>query len=111
VWAAWNYHIPRVAQDRVTVTYAMNLLQSLQAPVQLCVTLNRTDAIDPGAVLGRFEYHHPVFTPAAVAAQQRRDEISGVRRTYYCGAYWRYGFHEDGVQSALAVGAHFGKGL
>jgi predicted NAD/FAD-binding protein len=101
-WAAWNYHLPPVPQDRVTVTYNMNILQRLDAPVQLMVTLNRSHDVDPRTVLGSYVYHHPIYTRAAVAAQKRRDEINGVQRTYYCGAYWGYGFHEDGVKSALA---------
>lgn len=102
-WAAWNYHIPRESQARVAVTYNMNLLQHLAAPETFCVTLNYGDRLDPARVLYRTVYHHPLLTPAAVAAQQRRAEISGVNRTWYCGAYWGYGFHEDGVNSALAV--------
>jgi predicted NAD/FAD-binding protein len=101
-WAAWNYHLPIEQFGRVTVTYNMNILQSLNAPVQFLLTLNRGEDVDAAQVLGRYVYHHPVFTTAAVAAQARRPEINGVRRTYYCGAYWGYGFHEDGVQSALA---------
>jgi uncharacterized protein len=101
-WAAWNYHRPREPSDRVTVTYHMNTLQTLTAPVQFLLSLNRGEAVDPAQVLGRYVYHHPVFTTAAVAAQKRHHEINGVRRTYYCGAYWGYGFHEDGVKSALA---------
>jgi len=101
-WAAWNYHLPPVPHDRVTVTYNMNILQRLDAPVQLMVSLNRSADIDPRTVLGSYVYHHPVYTRGAVAAQKRRDEINGVHRTYYCGAYWGYGFHEDGVKSALA---------
>jgi predicted NAD/FAD-binding protein len=109
-WAAWNYHV--VDQPGpVTVTYNMNILQGLNAPEQLCVTLNRTDTIDPSRVLRRFTYSHPLYTPAAVAAQRRYAEINGVDRTYFCGAYWGYGFHEDGVASAVAVGAHFGQDL
>ena len=102
-WAAWNYHILRRAEDRVSVTYNMNILQGIDAPVEFCVTLNNTAAIDRSKIIARFEYRHPMFTPDAVAAQQRHAEISGVDRTYYCGAYWRYGFHEDGVVSALAA--------
>ena len=102
-WAAWNYHLPKSPAELVTVTYNMNILQSLQAPVQFLVSLNRAADIDPATVLGRYSYDHPVYTTAAVAAQQRRAEISGPRRTYYCGAYWSYGFHEDGVRSALAA--------
>jgi predicted NAD/FAD-binding protein len=100
--AAWNFHLLASrgrAHDRVALTYDMNVLQSLDAPVRFLVTLNRTD-IDPTKVLRRVTYHHPVYLPAGVAAQRRRAEISGVNRTCYCGAYWRYGFHEDGVVSA-----------
>ena len=103
-WAAWNYHLPTQSQNRVAVTYDMNLLQGLDAPETFCVTLNRSEAIDPARILYRTSYHHPVFTEAGVRAQARRDEISGVNRTWYCGAYWSYGFHEDGVNSGLAVG-------
>ncbi|NIW24992.1 MAG: NAD(P)-binding protein [Gammaproteobacteria bacterium] len=102
-WAAWNYHILRRAQARVAVTYNMNILQGIEAPVEFCVTLNNTAAIDPSKIIARFDYRHPMFTPDAVAAQQRHAEISGADRTYYCGAYWRYGFHEDGVVSALTA--------
>jgi predicted NAD/FAD-binding protein len=102
-WAAWNYNLPSRAQRRVAVTYNMNILQSLQAPETFCVTLNRTDAISSDKVLARMTYQHPVFTPESVSAQGRWSEISGVNRTWYCGAYWGYGFHEDGVNSALAV--------
>jgi len=76
----------------------------------LCVTLNRGDAIDPARVLKRISYDHPLFTPRGVAAQQRHHEISGVRRTHYCGAYWRYGFHEDGVISAQRAVQRFEQG-
>ncbi|MDG4550308.1 MAG: FAD-dependent oxidoreductase [Candidatus Contendobacter sp.] len=102
-WAAWNYHLPAQPRERVAVTYNMNVLQGLDAPETLCVTLNRGETIDPARVLYRTVYHHPVFTEAGVRAQARRDEISGVYRTWYCGAYWSYGFHEDGVNSGLAV--------
>jgi predicted NAD/FAD-binding protein len=102
-WAAWNYHIPAQDEERVAVSYNMNMLQELDASDTFCVTLNRSEAVDPAKILYRTVYHHPVFTPQAVAAQARRDEISGVNRTWYCGAYWGYGFHEDGVNSALAV--------
>jgi hypothetical protein len=82
----------------------MNILQGLDAPETFCVTLNRSEAIDPARILYRTSYHHPVFTEASVKAQARRDEISGINRTWYCGAYWSYGFHEDGVNSGLVVG-------
>jgi predicted NAD/FAD-binding protein len=111
-WAAWNYHLLDREQDRVAVTYNMNILQGLDAREQFCVTLNNSVAIDPARVLQEVEYSHPVFTPEAVAAQQRHREINGAAvngpgRTWYCGAYWRYGFHEDGVVSALAALEHF----
>lgn len=99
--AAWNYHLLDPDTERVALTYDMNILQSIEADDALLVTLNRNADIDPHRVLGRYTYHHPVYTPAAVAAQARRGEISGVRHTHYCGAYWRYGFHEDGVVSGL----------
>jgi len=103
-WGAWNYHVLE-DESRVTVTYHMNLLQSLRSPCPFLVTLNRTEAIDPALVLARFTYDHPLYTPAGVAAQARWEEISGRNRTHFCGAYWGYGFHEDGVKSGLRVSA------
>jgi predicted NAD/FAD-binding protein len=102
-WASWNYRIPRSVRDRALVTYDMNRLQGLDAPVRFLVTLNGSDRIDPHQVIERFRYDHPVFDADAMAAQTKRHLISGVRRTHYCGAYWGYGFHEDGVRSALEV--------
>lgn len=103
-WAAWNYHIPEKAGEPVSVTYNMNILQNFhQAPETLCVTLNRTHAIDPQRIIKRFRYAHPSFTLEGIKAQQQYDQIGGVNRTHYCGAYWFNGFHEDGVQSALRV--------
>ena len=102
-WAAWNYHLPSQARDAVALTYNMNILQSLSAPQTFCVTLNYPEAIDPQCILKRLIYHHPQYTLQSVAAQRRHGEISGVNNTYYCGAYWGFGFHEDGVCSALNV--------
>lgn len=103
-WAAWNYHIPEQTGEPVSVTYNMNILQNFhQAPETLCVTLNRTHAIDPERIIKRFRYAHPCFTLEGIKAQQQYDQIGGVNRTHYCGAYWFNGFHEDGVQSALRV--------
>lgn len=107
-WASWNYHLLDQPGDRAAVTYHMNRLQSLRADRELCVTLNRTEAIDPAKVLRVIPYAHPVYTDGGVRAQARREEISGHNHTHYCGAYWGWGFHEDGVVSALAVGEHFG---
>jgi predicted NAD/FAD-binding protein len=111
VWASWNYHIPPQPQAAATMTYNMNMLQTLRTERTYCVTLNSTDRIKEADVLRRFEYDHPVYTTQSVAAQRRHGEISGVNRTHYCGAYWGYGFHEDGVNSALAVCRYFGKEL
>jgi uncharacterized protein len=102
-WASWNFHLLDEPADRTTVTYHLNRLQGLDVDRELCVTLNRTAAIDSAKIIRRMEYAHPVFTRAGVAAQGRHGEISGRNRTHYCGAYWRWGFHEDGVWSALRV--------
>jgi predicted NAD/FAD-binding protein len=91
----------------VAVTYDMNVLQSLDTRRRYLVSLNLGDAVDPRTVIERYSTSHPVYTPAGVAAQKRHAEISGDRRTFYCGAYWRYGFHEDGVVSGLAALEHF----
>jgi predicted NAD/FAD-binding protein len=102
-WAAWNYLVPKEPRDRVAVTYDMNILQSLEAPETFCVSLNMSDRIDPAKVLKRLTYHHPLYTREGVAAQASWGSISGKNRTHYAGAYWRNGFHEDGVVSALRV--------
>jgi predicted NAD/FAD-binding protein len=109
-WAAWNYHLLAGDQTRVPVTYNMNILQGFDCPEQFCVTLNNSDAIDPIKVLKRIHYQHPIYTPESVAAQARHAEVNK-GRTFYCGAYWRYGFHEDGVVSALEALIHFEQSL
>ncbi|MET0658022.1 MAG: FAD-dependent oxidoreductase [Steroidobacteraceae bacterium] len=106
--AAWNYHVLAQERDTVALTYDMNVLQSLNARERFLVTLNRRDAIAPERVLGEYVYHHPVYTPEAVRAQKLHDKVSGLNSTYYCGAYWGYGFHEDGVVSAERVVAQVG---
>ena len=110
-WAAWNYHILQQQRERVALTYNMNILQCIDAPVTFNVTLNNSDAINPDKILKRIEYSHPMFTPESVAAQQRHDEINGTNRTWYCGAYWRNGFHEDGVVSAIEAVEHFNEAM
>lgn len=110
-WAAWNYFIPRSDKKSVSVTYDMNILQGFKSPERFCVSLNMDDQIDPQKILRRFTYHHPVFTQEAFQSQKRWSEISGKNRTHFCGAYWGYGFHEDGVNSALQVCKTFGVSL
>ena len=111
-WAAWNYHLPRQADQSVSVTYNMNILQNFHdAPETFCVTLNRSQDIDDSRVIERYTYSHPVFSLAGVAAQGRYQDIGNRNRTHFCGAYWFNGFHEDGVQSALRVTEAFGVSL
>lgn len=106
-WAAWNYHVTAQATGKVQVTYNMNILQGIQSSEPLLVTLNYTDAIAPDKVIKKLHYRHPLYTLAGAQAQARHAEISGKHRTGYAGAYWRNGFHEDGVVSALAAIQHF----
>ncbi len=101
-WSSWNYMLGK-SEERSVVTYNMNILQGISAPETFCVTLNNTSEINPHRILGRFSYDHPVFSREGLAAQQRWGEINGVSNTWYCGAYWHNGFHEDGVVSALRV--------
>ncbi|HLO41636.1 MAG TPA: FAD-dependent oxidoreductase [Phycisphaerales bacterium] len=102
-WAAWNYHICAGDEAPVAVTYNMNILQGLKTAETYLVTLNRADAVDPGKIIQKMVYHHPVFSQGAVRAQARHGEINGARGTHYAGAYWGNGFHEDGVKSAIAA--------
>ncbi|MGE0795535.1 MAG: NAD(P)/FAD-dependent oxidoreductase [Acidimicrobiia bacterium] len=103
--AAWNYHVPGVGElgSRASLTYHLNALQRLDTDVDVCVTLNRPEAPDPGTVVEHIHYAHPVFDADAVRAQRRFDEIDGRGGVHYCGAYWGHGFHEDGVQSGLEL--------
>ena len=110
-WASWNCSIPRQTDRPVVLTYNLNRLQRHESPEPILLTLNRAAAIDPAKILRRIVYQHPVYSAPALAAHKRYDEINGKRRTYFCGAYWGYGFHEDGVKSALAAGKCFGKRL
>ncbi|AEY02230.1 amine oxidase [Oceanimonas sp. GK1] len=110
-WASWNYYLDGGEQALPAVTYNMNILQGIESDETLCVTLNRSEAIDPARILRRFTYAHPVYNRAAIHAQGRRDDICGRDHTHFCGAYWYNGFHEDGVRSALDVCARFGVSL
>ena len=105
-WAAWNYHIPTDPDRHVAVTYNMNILQGLQARNQYCVTLNSDAEIRTDRIIKRFRYEHPMYSREAVAAQARQPDIN-CDRLFFCGAYWRNGFHEDGVVSALSAIQHF----
>jgi len=103
-WASWNYRLSAQEQASACVTYNMNILQGLPAGSPLfCVTLNPDAPVDERFVLQRFVYEHPLFNPQSWRAQARRGEINGHNRSWYCGAWWYNGFHEDGVRSALDV--------
>jgi predicted NAD/FAD-binding protein len=107
-WSAWNAHVPSSASDDCTVSYCMNILQTIHAPATFVTTLNRTHAIDPAKILARRRYRHPLQSAASMAAQRRKAEIQGVRRTWYAGAWWGFGFHEDGARSGVDVAAALG---
>jgi predicted NAD/FAD-binding protein len=109
-WAAWNYHIPQEPDRHVAVTYNMNILQGLQSQKEYLVTLNNDLDIDPAKIIQRIGYEHPIYSQEAVRAQCRQADIN-CDRTFYCGAYWRNGFHEDGVVSTLHALQHFEKRL
>ncbi|SEI44107.1 Predicted NAD/FAD-binding protein [Azotobacter beijerinckii] len=110
-WACWNYRLGGPAEQPAAVTYNMNLLQGIDSDTTFCVSLNQTAAIDPAKILGRYRYAHPQYSLAGIAAQARWRELHGAQHTYYCGAYWANGFHEDGVVSALRVAGAFGEQL
>ena len=110
-WASWNYQVVDQDTGSSAVTYHMNRLQSIDSPEQFCVTLNNLEGIDESKIVRRLRYQHPVFTHRSVSAQDQHEAVLGANRTYFCGAYWGYGFHEDGVDSALRVAAHFGVSL
>lgn len=107
-WAAWNAYIPSSKSDACTVSYCMNILQSLQSKEPFVVTLNRTADIAPEKIIAKMQYQHPVFTKASVNAKTRRQEINGKNNTWYAGAYWGFGFHEDGLRSGVEVARALG---
>ncbi len=106
-WASWNYHLSAAAEKRAAVTYNMNILQGIESRHVFCVSLNEP-GINPERVIRRLVYHHPVFRPGRSRAQKRHAELIQYNRTSYCGAYWGFGFHEDGVSSAVRVCESFG---
>lgn len=109
-WAAWNYYIGQfnVPAGECHVSYHMNILQHLTTEQSVLVSLNLHDAIEPKQVLGEYHYHHPVYNTNTSWAQSQRQQLQGVNHSYFCGAYWYNGFHEDGVRAALDVVAEFG---
>jgi predicted NAD/FAD-binding protein len=110
-WASWNHRIPAGPREGVLVTYHMNRLQGIRSRQPLFVTLNGSDRVDPARALARLRYRHPVLDAGAIAAQGLRAHVDGVDRVHFCGAYWGYGFHEDGVRSALDACAGLGGSL
>ena len=106
-WSSWNYHVRSGAGNNSTLTYNMNMLQSIESAKTFLVTLNSEDLIDPSKQIARFEYSHPSFTVRRDAVQSQHDQMIRRRRTSFCGAWWGAGFHEDGVNSALAVCRRF----
>jgi len=110
-WASWNYRIPSKSVDEVTVTYDMTRLQGLDTERRWCVSLNPGLRVNPSKIAARFTYHHPLFTPGRDQAQAAHGELIRRRRISYCGAYWGFGFHEDGARSAMAVADAFHSSL
>jgi predicted NAD/FAD-binding protein len=113
LWAAWNYQRRRGADPKspVAITYYMNKLQRLNAERDYFVTLNCHDEINPGSIIYDTVYTHPIYTPQSPESQKAIRELNGTKNTYFCGAYMRYGFHEDAVWSALEVTKAFGMDL
>ena len=107
-WSSWNYLLNEDQGKPVTLTYNMNILQSLDAKPEFLVTLNSNGKIDPSKIIKKVEYRHPLFTVDGIIAQKQKKQINGANNTFYCGAYWGNGFHEDGVNSALDVCELFG---
>jgi len=107
-WSSWNYLINQDSNQLVTLTYNMNILQNLKSNKTYCVTINNTKKLNPDKIIKEIIYHHPLFTESSVKAQKQKAIICGSNNTYYTGAYWGYGFHEDGVNSALDVCSKFG---
>lgn len=110
-WASWNYRLGGPVDQPAAVTYDMNILQGIKSDTTFCVSLNQTAAIDPSKILARYTYAHPQYSLAGMAAQARWEELLGLNHSYFCGAYWANGFHEDGVVSALRVAREFGEAL
>ena len=107
-WSSWNYSLDSKNKDKITLTYNMNILQNLSSNKTYCVTLNKNQPIDDNKIIKEVVYHHPLFNVDSVKSQSSKELINGRNRSYFCGAYWGNGFHEDGVNSALDVCKEFG---
>ena len=99
-WAAWNYNIDSKESEPITLTYNMNILQNIKIETPILVTLNPKGCIDPKKIIKKLNYAHPTFSIDSINAQKKHPIISGINRTFFAGAYWGNGFHEDGVKSA-----------
>jgi len=108
MWSSWNSYIPKDQNSNVSLTYNMNILQSIKSKNTFCVSINMENNINPSKIIKKINYSHPTFNKKSVFAQSQKNKISGIKNTYFAGAYWRYGFHEDGVLSALDVCKNFG---
>jgi predicted NAD/FAD-binding protein len=107
-WASWNYLLNNNTDKAAVVTYQMNILQGIASDTQFCVTLNHLQGIEQSKILREFTYHHPVFNQSSIAAQKQKHSIDGQNNSYFCGAYWYNGFHEDGVRSGVDVAKQLG---
>ena len=108
MWSSWNSYIPKEQNSNVSLTYNMNILQSIKSKNTFCVSINMENNINPSKIIKKINYSHPTFNKKSVFEQSQKNKISGIKNTYFAGAYWRYGFHEDGVLSALDVCKNFG---
>jgi len=111
IWASWNYRIPINNKTKVTVTYNMNKLQNIDSDSTYCVSLNLDSKIDKEKIIKEFEYEHPIFFPGIIEYQAQHKSLIRNNKLSFCGAYWGYGFHEDGVNSAIRVCESYDLGL
>ena len=107
-WSSWNYHLGKKSDKPPALSYNMNILQGIESDTTFVVTLNASELVDKNKILAQFNYAHPVFSLKAIAAQARWQEINGVNKTWFCGAYWQNGFHEDGCVSGIRVAKALG---
>jgi len=110
-WASWNARIDNTSNHKCTVSYYMNLLQNIESEHNFIVSLNCDEQLDKQKILVKRHYAHPVYNENTMRSQHLWNEIAGDHHTYYCGAYWGWGFHEDGISSALRAVQHFDKDM